>query len=89
MKIELIQKVAATLKISQTKANTIVVNIIETLKQGIAQEGKVTIRGFGSFYARNKTKRIGRNPKTGKSAIISARRVPSFKASKLLKSKLN
>ncbi len=89
MKIELIQKVADTLKISQTKANTIVVNIIETLKQGIAQEGKVTIRGFGSFYARNKTKRIGRNPKTGKSAIISARRVPSFKASKLLKSKLN
>ena len=89
MKIELIQKVADTLKISQTKANTIVVNIIETLKQGIAQEGKVTIPGFGSFYARNKTKRIGRNPKTGKSAIISARRVPSFKASKLLKSKLN
>jgi len=89
MKIELIQKVADTLKISQTKANTIVVNIIETLKQGIAQEGKVTIRGFGSFYARNKTKRIGRNPKTGKSAIISARRVPSFKASKLLKNKLN
>ena len=41
------------------------------------------------YNTRQKAERIGRNPKTGESAVISARRVTTFKASKLLKNKLN
>ena len=89
LKIDLINKVAKELKINQNKASDIVVTVLETIKQGIIEEGNVTLRGFGSFNTRQKAERIGRNPKTGQSAVISARRVATFKASKLLKNKLN
>jgi integration host factor subunit alpha len=48
----------------------------------------VKIPGFGSFNVRDKAARIGRNPKTGEEAEISARRVVSFKASQGLKDAL-
>lgn len=89
VKVELTDKLAKQLKIKKTKAHKIVDTVLEEIKQGIVKDGIVTLRGFGSFRARNKVKRIGRNPKTGKSAVISARRVPSFKASKLLKNRIN
>lgn len=89
LKIDLINKVAENLNITQNKASTIVVTVLESIKHGIITEGKVTLRGFGSFHARHKVERIGRNPKTGEPAVISARRVPTFKASKLLKNKMN
>tara|TARA_R110002020_G_scaffold449267_1_gene662344 strand:- start:770 stop:1042 length:273 start_codon:yes stop_codon:yes gene_type:complete len=89
LKAELTTKIAQTLKITKSKSEKIVGIVLQTVKQGIVEDGIVTLRGFGSFHARNKTQRMGRNPKTGESAVISARRVPSFKASKLLKSRLN
>ena len=53
------------------------------------EEGKdVRISGFGNFLLRNKRQRIGRNPKTGKSAIISARRVVVFKPGIKLKNRI-
>lgn len=89
LKAELRDKIAERLKITKSKADTIVVTVLETVKHGIIKEGIVTLRGFGSFHAKNKVERIGRNPKTGEPAVISARRVPSFKASKQLKSIVN
>ena len=89
LKADLTTKIAQTLKIPKSKSEKIVSTVLETIKQGIVEDSIVTIRGFGSFHTRNKVERIGRNPKTGESATISARRVPSFKASKLLKSRLN
>ena len=72
--------VAKQLDISQAVANNIVLTVLDSIKQGVINEGKVTIRGFGCFNTRNKSKRMGRNPKTGKAAVITARRVISFKA---------
>jgi len=89
VKINLIDKLAKQLKISRTKAHKIVDTVLKEIKHGLVLDGIVTLRGFGSFRTRNKTERIGRNPKTGEQAVISARRVPSFKASKLLKNKVN
>lgn len=89
MKNIIIQEVADVIDTPYRRAGTIVETVLKELKQGIVNDGKVTIRGFGSFHAVNKNQRLGRNPKTGKDAIISARRVPTFKASKLFKSKVN
>ena len=57
--------------------------IVESLKRG----EPVKIANFGTFDINNKAERLGRNPKTGKSAVISARRVPTFRASREFKDK--
>jgi integration host factor subunit alpha len=72
--------VAKELQITQAAAYDIVLTVLDSIKQGLINDGKVTIRGFGCFNTRNKSKRMGRNPKTGRAAVITARRVISFKA---------
>ena len=51
----------------------------------IAEEEELKIASFGSFKVRKKSKRIGRNPKTGKEAVISPRQVLLFKPSPYLR----
>ena len=67
-----------------------IVNVIfEELKEGLVQEGKVKLSGFGTFEVKQKTSRRGRNPQTGESVVISSRKVLSFKASPVLKAQMN
>ena len=49
----------------------------------------VKISSFGTFIVRQKKERIGRNPKTGEEVPITARSVVTFRASNVLKSKVN
>lgn len=86
---QLTNNVAKVLSISSTKANTTVLAVLDVIKQGIIIDGRVTIRGFGCFNTRYKSKRMGRNPKTGESAVITARRVISFKAYDPFKHQVN
>tara|TARA_R110000751_G_scaffold48048_2_gene107323 strand:- start:841 stop:1116 length:276 start_codon:yes stop_codon:yes gene_type:complete len=88
-KEHLTHTLAKQLKITQEEAYNRVIIILEVIKQGLSKEGKVTIRGFGCFSTRNKSKRIGRNPKTGEPAVIKARRVVKFKAYDSLKIEVN
>lgn len=89
MKSTISQDVANTLDVPITTATGIVDSVLNELKRGLTRDGSVTLRGFGSFHILNKRERMGRNPKTGENAVISARKVPIFKASKLLKAKVN
>ena len=82
------EAVALALNTSYKSADNMVEIVLDSIKQGITNGG-VIIRGFGRFSTKNKTKRAGRNPKTGAPAVIKARRVVKFKASKLFKDKLN
>jgi DNA-binding protein HU-beta len=59
--------------------------VTETLKRGDA----VALSGFGTFLAKDRPARTGRNPRTGESIAIPASRVPAFKAGKGLKDALN
>ncbi len=54
----------------------------------LTDTGVVKISSFGSFNVRQKSKRVGRNPKTGQEAIITPRRVLSFKPSQYLREKV-
>ena len=81
--------VAKALNTTQVIAHDMVLTVLDSIKQGLIKDGKVIIRGFGVFSTRNKAKRIGRNPKTGEPAVISARKVVKFAAAKLFKDKVN
>jgi integration host factor subunit alpha len=59
------------------------------MKSTLERGEKLKISGFGNFTPRNKRARRGRNPKTGQEIEITARRVVTFKASPLLKAKMN
>lgn len=55
----------------------------------LADGGRVELRGFGAFSTRRREARTGRNPRTGESVKVPAKRVPYFKAGKEIRERLN
>ena len=88
-KAYLTNAVSKTLDITAAKAEGYVETVINSIKQGVKEEGRLVIRGFGIFTSQNKNERMGRNPKTGEPVLIKARTVVKFSASKMWKDKLN
>ena len=82
---ELIEK----LNINPIVAANIVNNFFNSIKKALANGEDVKLSGFGNFILNEKVERPGRNPRTGKSHIIAARRVVTFKAGTKLKSIVN
>jgi integration host factor subunit beta len=60
-------------------------SIIDQLQRG----GRVELRGFGAFSTRDRDARKGRNPRTGDSVDVAAKRVPYFKPGKEMRERLN
>lgn len=60
-------------------------SIISQLQNG----GRVELRGFGAFSTRDRDARKGRNPRTGDTVDVSAKRVPYFKPGKEMRERLN
>ena len=88
-KANIVEEVYKKVGFSKSQAAEIVETVFETMKQVLERGEKLKISGFGNFTPRDKKTRIGRNPKTGEAIEISARRVVTFKASDLLKSRVN
>ena len=84
-KEELVKAVAATAKLSQKDTAEIIGAVIETIEKTVAKKQKVTLVGFGTFEARKRAARTGRNPQTGKEIKIAAKTVPAFSAGKKFK----
>ena len=63
--------------------------VIEIIAERLGAGEDVKISSFGSFTVRNKGLRVGRNPKTGEAVPILPRRVVAFRASGVLKQRLN
>ena len=55
----------------------------------LAEGGRVELRGFGTFSTREREARTGRNPRTGASVPVPAKRVPYFKPGKEMRERLN
>ncbi|MES2698260.1 MAG: integration host factor subunit beta [Pseudomonadota bacterium] len=55
----------------------------------LAEGGRVELRGFGTFSTRQRDARTGRNPRTGDSVAVAAKRVPYFKPGKEMRERLN
>ena len=64
--------------------NDLISSMIETLK-----DDNLFLKNIGSFKKKEKKERIGRNPKTGIEAPITARKVVTFKPSQIMKEKIN
>jgi len=88
-KIDIINRVAEQTGLPRQDADTAIETIIALIKDSLARDEPVILRRFGSFQTRSKSPRLGRNPKTGEEAEISARKVVRFKAGKHFKSSVN
>jgi integration host factor subunit alpha len=76
------------LGLSRSESLTMVESILSMMSDALAEGENVKISGFGTFLLRDKTERLGRNPKTGIEVPITPRRVLTFRASKMLKERV-
>ena len=88
-KAELIEKIAKDANMTKVQANEAIDSftsaVVTTLKKG----DKVTLIGFGTFSVTARAARNGRNPQTGTTIKIKARKVPKFKAGKDFSESIN
>ena len=89
-KVDIINKVYATNpKMTKIQAREAVETILGIIKSSLENGEDVLLSGFGKFNVNAKSARKGRNPKTGESLILPARKVATFKPSGLLREKVN
>lgn len=88
-KAELVEGIAAKAGVSKAVTEKVLKAFMEEVKGGIKKGERVTLVGFGTFYAAERPARMGRNPRTGEEIKIPACTVPKFKAGKALKDELN
>ena len=84
-KAEIVEKVAAEIKISKASAAKALAVITGAITQTIKAGGKAILIGFGTFSVAQRKARKGRNPQTGKEIKIAAKKVPKFSAGAALK----
>lgn len=88
-KTELVAAVAEKTGLTKKDAEKALAAVVETVKEVVAKEEKVQLIGFGTFEARKRNARTGKNPQTGKAIKIAAATVPAFKAGKAFKEMVN
>jgi integration host factor subunit alpha len=75
--------------VSRTEAANLVEGILAHICEALVAGETVKVSSFGTFQTRSKNERVGRNPKTGEEVPITPRRVVSFRASHVLKDRVN
>ena len=86
---DLIANVYFNIGFSKTISENIVYDIFNLFINNIISYNVLKISNFGNFIKKNKKQRIGRNPKTKEVKFISSRNIIIFKASNLLKKRIN
>lgn len=74
--------------LSRDESSALVDSVLDKIAATLAAGESVKLSSFGSFIVRDKAERVGRNPKTGVEAAIAARRVVVFRASHVLRSRV-
>lgn len=75
--------------VTKEMAEQCVIAVLDTIGEGLAEGKRVELRGFGIFMIRNRKARVGRNPRTGDAVQVEPKKVPFFRASSMLKARLN
>jgi integration host factor subunit beta len=86
---ELILQLAERANLPQRVARIIVDTIFDGMKESLIRGEGIEIRGFGSFSVRSYDGRKGRNPKNGQIVDVPPKKLPFFKAGKILKQRIN
>ncbi len=86
---DLAEEIYRELGLSRNESSSLVEQVLSEMTDALIRGETVKISSFGSFSLRQKGERIGRNPKTGVEVPITPRRVLVFKASHVLKDRMN
>ena len=78
-----------TVGLSRNESAKLVEQVLDEVVEALIRGEAVKLSSFGSFMVRKKGQRIGRNPKTGQEVPILPRKVLVFRASNVLKSRVN
>jgi integration host factor subunit beta len=88
-KSDLIDALAGKEGLKDSEASEIVNMIFDGFTNALMEEGRIEIRGFGSFTVRHYGSYTGRNPKTGTHVKVGTKKLPFFKVGKGLKERVN
>lgn len=88
-KAQLIDEVARVADLSRKQSELIIDIFFQSIVDALEKGEKIELRGFGSFRIRQRNARQGRNPKTGETVSVPAKRIPYFKPGRELKELLN
>lgn len=80
----LTENLSDTLGLSKKEGKELIESFFNEINNTLTAGKEVKLSGFGNFSLRDKSERTGRNPKTGKEAVIEARRVVTFKTGQKL-----
>jgi len=86
---QLAEAVYQEVGLSRSESSELVDAVLDEISEALVTDGLVKISSFGTFAVRQKGERIGRNPKTGQEVPITPRRVLVFRASQVLKARIN
>ena len=88
-KAELAHEVADNSDLNKQQAELAVQAVLDSIVKALRSGDRIEVRGFGSFGLRERNARVGRNPKTGESVQVPAKKVAYFKLGKELKGLIN
>lgn len=88
-KADIFEKVSTNLGLSKKESAELVEAVFSLIKSTLESGEKLKIAGFGNFEVKQKADRRGRNPQTGETITIEARRILTFKPSNVLKTAIN
>lgn len=87
-KSELVERIASSLGSTRAEANTCLEAVLDNIAQGLAEEGRVKISGFGSFVRRHRAARDGTKPSTGEPIVIPESYNCGFRAAPALRERM-
>lgn len=89
-KSELIAQLAARFPQFSLRDVDLAVNVLlDSMTESLVGGRRIEIRGFGSFTVNTRAARLGRNPRSGETVHVPAKRVPHFKAGKELRERVD
>ncbi|MBO6791788.1 MAG: integration host factor subunit alpha [Dinoroseobacter sp.] len=87
-RMDLSESVFREVGLSRNESSALVESVLQHISDALVNGESVKISSFGTFSIRDKSARVGRNPKTGEEVPIHPRRVLTFRASHLMKDRV-
>ncbi|MCI7804649.1 MAG: HU family DNA-binding protein [Oscillospiraceae bacterium] len=88
-KAELINQIAEKSELTKKDAEKAFSAVVSTITEALVNGDKVQIVGFGTFEVRDRKEKQSKNPQTGETITVPAKKAPAFKAGKALKDAVN
>ena len=88
-KSDLIERIVEGSSLPRKRAEAAVNLVFDSMTAALVRDERIEIRGFGSFVSKHYRARTGRNPRTGATIHVAAKRLPFFKVGKELRERVD